>query len=446
MNATFGLGPSLLVVLPELGLGALSFIVLLLDLRWTEAQRKNIAVVSALGLGLLAIVTLILTPDVIKLVATQANPNISPDVLKSMSFWGGMIRYDSLTHIFKVMVLAAGAITSLIASDVKGIGRKGEFYIILIVSSLGMVLMAGASDLIMVFLALETTSIPLYILAGFKRGDNKSMESGMKYFLFGSFASAMMLYGLSLLYGFSGQTNLYQLAQYLTTDAFVGNPVPVLASLVLIVVGFGFKISAVPFHFWTPDVYEGAPTPVTAFLSVASKAASFALLVRFLIAVFPSTVVIGGSQIQNFWVQLVVASAVISMTVGNVVALSQKNIKRMLAYSSIAQAGYTLVGVAAIQSATVSGQADAVASVGFYMFMYVFTNLLAFAVVILFSNATGSETIADLAGLSRRSPFLALMMTLALLSLAGVPPAAGFVGKFFLFRAAVQSNLTWLAL
>jgi len=206
--------------LPELGLGALSFIVLLLDLRWTEAQRKNIAVVSALGLGLLAIITLILTPDVIKMVATQANPNISPDALKSMSFWGGMIRYDALTHIFQVMVLAAGAITSLISADVKGIGRKGEFYIILIVSSLGMVLMAGASDLIMAFLALETTSIPLYILAGFKRGDNKSMESGMKYFLFGSFASAMMLYGLSLLYGFSGQTNLYQLAQYLTTDAF----------------------------------------------------------------------------------------------------------------------------------------------------------------------------------------------------------------------------------
>ena len=258
----------------------------------------------------------------------------------------------------------------------------------------------------MAFLALETTSIPLYILAGFKRGDSKSMESGMKYFLFGSFASAIMLYGLSLLYGFSGQTNLYQLAQYLTTDAFANNPVPVLAALVLIVVGFGFKISAVPFHFWTPDVYEGAPTPVTAFLSVASKAASFALLVRFLIAVFPSTVVIGGAEIQNFWVQLMVASAVISMTLGNVVALSQKNIKRMLAYSSIAQAGYTLVGVAAIQSATVAGQADAVASVGFYMFMYVFTNLLAFAVVILFSNATGSETIADLAGLSRPQPVL----------------------------------------
>ena len=432
MNASFTLGQSLLVVLPELGLGALSFIVLLLDLRWSEAQRKNIAVVSAVGLGLLALIPLIIYPG-------------SPSTPSGL-YWGGMIRYDSLSQIFTVMVLAAGAITSLISADVKGIGRKGEFYIILIVSSLGMVLMAGSADLIMAFLALETTSIPLYILAGFKRGDVRSMESGMKYFLFGSFASAIMLYGLSLLYGFSGQTNLYQLAQHLTTDAFANNPVPVLASLVLIIVGFGFKISAVPFHFWTPDVYEGAPTPVTAFLSVASKAASFALLVRFLIAVFPSSIVIGGSEIQGFWVQLMVASAVISMTVGNVVALSQKNIKRMLAYSSIAQAGYTLVGVAAIQSATVAGQADAVASVGFYMFMYVFSNLLAFAVVILFTNATGSETIADLAGLSRRSPFLALMMTLALLSLAGVPPAAGFIGKFFLFRAAVQSNLTWLAI
>ncbi|MCA0455789.1 MAG: NADH-quinone oxidoreductase subunit N [Chloroflexi bacterium] len=428
----FTLGQSLLVVLPEFGLAALTFIVLLLDLRWSETQRKNIAVVSGVGLGLLALIPLIIYPG-------------SPSTPVGL-YWGGMIRYDALSQIFKVMVLAAGAITSLISADVKGIGRKGEFYIILIVSSLGMTLMSSAADLIMAFLALETTSIPLYILAGFKRGDSRSMESGMKYFLFGSFASAIMLYGLSLLYGFSGQTNLYQLAQYLNSDAFASNPVPVLASLVLVIVGFGFKISAVPFHFWTPDVYEGAPTPVTAFLSVASKAASFALLVRFLIAVFPATVVIGGTEIQNFWVQLMVASAVISMTVGNVVALSQKNIKRLLAYSSIAQAGYTLVGVAAIQSATVAGQADAVASVGFYMFMYVFTNLLAFAVVILFSEATGSETIADLAGLSRRNPFLALMMTVALLSLAGVPPAAGFVGKFFLFRAAVQSDLTWLAI
>jgi NADH-quinone oxidoreductase subunit N len=366
-------------------------------------------------------------------------------MLRQMSFWGGMVRYDVLAQIFKVMVVAAAAITSLMSIDVRGVGRKGEFYLVVIVSTLGMTLMAGSSDLIMAFVALETTSIPLYVLAGFKRNDARSAESGMKYFLFGSFASAIMLYGLSLLYGFTGQTNLYQLAQYMSSEAFAGNPIPVLGAMVLVVVGFGFKISAVPFHFWTPDVYEGAPTPVTAFLSVASKAASFALLVRFFVAVFPASLVIGGQEIQNFWVQLLAASAVISMTIGNVVALAQRNIKRLLAYSSIAQAGYTLIGVAALQSTAEATQAQAVASVGFYMFMYMFTNLLAFAVVVLFSEATGSETIADLAGLSRRSPWLALMMTLALLSLGGVPPTAGFFGKFFVFNAAVQSGLTWLA-
>lgn len=444
--AEFTLWPSLLAVLPEFGLAALAFIVLVLDLQWTETRRRQIAIVSGVGLGILAVMTLVLSPDVIRDAARQANPAITEEALRQMSLWGGMIRYDSLAHIFKVMVLAAAAITCLISIDVTGIGKKGEFYLILIVSAMGMTLMAGSSDLIMAFLALETTSIPLYILAGFRRGDNKSIESGMKYFLFGSFASALMLYGLSLLYGFTGQTNLYLIAQYLGGDAFANNPIPVLGAMTLVVVGFGFKISAVPFHFWTPDVYEGAPTPVTAFLSVASKAASFALLLRFFVAVFPNTVVIGNANIQDFWIQLMTVASVVSMLVGNLIALAQKNIKRLLAYSSIAQAGYTLMGVAAIQSVTMEGQAQAVASVGYYMFMYVFTNLLAFAVVIVVAEATGSETIANLAGLSKRNPMLALMMTLGLLSLAGVPPAAGFVGKFFLFQAAVQSGLVWLAI
>ncbi len=432
MGATTDLGAALLAVLPEIGLAILATVVLALDLIWPESRRRSLSVVAGVGLLLLALVPLLVYPG-------------SPATPEGL-YWGGMVRHDLLSQIFKVMILAAAGLTSLMAVDANGIGRKGEFYVVLIVSTLGMTLMAGAADIIMVFLALETTSIPLYILAAFKRGDTRSSESGLKYFLFGSFASAILLYGLSLLYGFSGQTSLYQIAQYLTSEAFANNPLPVLGALVMVVVGFGFKISAVPFHFWTPDVYEGAPTPVTAFLSVASKAASFALLVRFLVAVFPSTLVIGTQEIQNFWVQLFSASALISMTLGNVVALAQRNIKRLLAYSSIAQAGYTLIGIAAIQSTSAGGSAQAVAAVSFYMFMYVFTNLLAFAVIILFSEATGSETIADLAGLSRRNPWLALMMTIALLSLAGVPPAAGFFGKFFLFQAAVQSGLTWLAI
>lgn len=425
---------SLPAIAPEIGLVVLAIVVLFLDVYLPESQRRNIAYVTAAGLALLAITPLIWGPP---------GPD-SAAAAQNYLYWGGMVRHDVLSQIFKVMVLLAGALTALMAIDMKKLGRRGEFYLIVIVSTLGASLVASAADLVMVFLGVETLSIPLYILASFKRDDARSSESGMKYFLFGSFASALMLFGLSILYGFTGQTNIYAIADHLA-QTLSNAPIPVLTAMVLVVVGFGFKIGAVPFHFWTPDMYEGAPTPVTAFVSVASKAASFALLVRFLVAVFPEALVIGGQPMQDFWVQLAAVMAVVSMTLGNVLALSQRNIKRLLAYSSIAQAGYTLIGVAAIQAQTVDGQAQAVASIGFYMFMYTFTNILAFAVVVAFSEATGSETIADLAGLNRRSPWLALTMTVALLSLGGIPPTAGFFGKFFLFTAAVRANLTWLA-
>lgn len=418
---------SLPSIAPEIGLTILAVIVLFLDVYLPESQRRSIAYVTAGGLALLAILPIIWGPPA----------GSGTELL----YWGGMVRHDSLSQIFKVIVLLGGALSALMAIDMKGMGRRGEFYLIIVVSTLGASLISCAADLIMVFLGLETLTIPLYVLAAFKRNDARSSESGMKYFLFGSFASAILLFGLSLLYGFTGQTNIYAIADQLGA-AMNSAPIPVLMAMVLIVAGFGFKIGAAPFHFWTPDMYEGAPTPVTAYVSVASKAASFALLIRFLIAVFPDTLVIGDQGIQSFWVQLAAVMAVVSMTLGNVLALSQRNIKRLLAYSSIAQAGYTLIGVAAIQSQTEQG----VAAVGFYMFMYTFTNILAFAVVLLFSEATGSETIADLAGLNRRSPWLALAMTIALLSLAGIPPAAGFFGKFFLFNAAVEAGLAWLAI
>jgi len=338
--------------------------------------------------------------------------------------------------------LLAGAVTCLMAAGDKGVGDKGEFYLIVIVATLGGLMMSSAADLILVFVALETLSIPLYMLASFRRGDQRSAEGGMKYFLYGAFASAIMLFGFSLLYGFAGTTNLAGIADAMNGGLEDGL-VAVMTALVMVVVGFGFKISAVPFHFWTPDVYEGAPTPVTAFVSVSSKAASFALLLRFLTAVFPAELAIAGVVIQDFWVNLLVVVSIVSMTLGNVVALRQSNIKRLLAYSSIAQAGYTLIGVAALQGANDS---LAVASVSFYMFMYIFTNLLVFGGVILFIAATGKEDIKDLAGLNRRSPWLALFITIGLLSLGGIPPAAGFFGKFFLFQAAVKSNLVGLAL
>ncbi len=436
----FNLLAQLPALAPEIGLVIMAVVVLALDLTLPESKRRNIAIVTAIGLAALALTAFIWPPASVPAGATAAERD------GAILFWGGMIRHDVLSQVFSVMVLLAGSITSLMSIDVHGVGRKGEYYLIIIVATLGACLMAAAADLIMVFVALETTTIPLYTLAGFRRGDGKSSESGMKYFLFGSFTSAVLLFGFSFLYGFTGQTNLYALADYMKSAAFTTNPVPVLGAMVLVLVGFGFKISAVPFHFWTPDVYEGAPTPVTAFISVASKAASFALLLRFFVAVFPADLIIGGQTIHGFWIQLVIAISVITMTFGNVVALSQKNIKRLLAYSSIAQAGYTLVGLAALQSQVPLVQQQSVAAIAFYMFMYTFTNLLAFAVIILFSEATGSETIADLAGLSRRSPWLALTMTIALLSLGGVPPAAGFFGKFFLFQAAVNAGLAWLAI
>ena len=425
----FDLWAQLPSVLPEIGLTVLAVVVLFADIYGSVATRRNVVYVSAVGMALLALVPLVWQPD--------------PALYENgILLWGGMVNYDPLSQIFKVMLLLAGAVTCLMAAGDKGVGDKGEFYLIVIVATLGGLMMSSAADLILVFVALETLSIPLYMLASFRRGDQRSAESGMKYFLYGAFASAIMLFGFSLLYGFAGTTNLAGIADAMSGGLGDG-VVAVMTALVMVVVGFGFKISAVPFHFWTPDVYEGAPTPVTAFVSVSSKAASFALLLRFLTAVFPADLAVAGVLIQDFWVNLLVVVSIVSMTLGNVVALRQSNIKRLLAYSSIAQAGYTLIGVAALQGANDS---LAVASVSFYMFMYIFTNLLVFGAVILFIAKTDTEEISDMAGLNRRSPWLALFITIGLLSLGGIPPAAGFFGKFFLFQAAVNSNLVGLAL
>jgi NADH-quinone oxidoreductase subunit N len=452
----FNVWTSLPAVAPEIGLTILAAVILLLDayLPQRKHRSRDIAFVAAAGMAALA-----LTPFI------WAAP-----VGSSELFWGGMIRHDALGQIFTVMLVLGGAITCLIAIEDSGAGKKGEFHLIIIIAVLGGCLMAKAADLVMVFVALETLSIPLYMLAAFKRTDGKSAESGLKYFLFGSFASAIFLYGLSLLFGFTGVTGLAQIAAALNSGAVTAGAFPVLLALVLIIVGFSFKISAVPFHFWTPDVYEGAPTPVTAFLSTASKAASFMLLLRFLIEVFglpsapgeaSSLVTVNGTEIQGFWVSLLTVFSVLTMTLGNVMALRQSSFKRLLAYSSIAQAGYTLMGLAALQwqppaaysdldiaaiPAGLHGQNMAIASIAFYMFMYTFTNLVVFGGIIYFTEKTGREKISDFAGLQRRSPWLALAMTIGLLSLGGIPPAAGFFGKLFLFQAAVNAGLVGLAL
>ncbi len=346
------------------------------------------------------------------------------------SLWGGMLRHDWLAFVFQMVFLVGAAATALFAMDVESLGKRGEFYILLLASTLGMMLMAAAGDLVMLYLAIETTSIPMYVLAGFLHGDLKSTEAGFKYLLFGAMASAIMLYGFTLLYGFTGETSLQALPVAIARS-HLGMPA-LLGVLVLMLVGFGFKTSVVPLHFWAPDVYQGAPTPVTGFLSTASKAAGFAVLLRVLLSAFPQAT-------MPYWGALLAAVSVATMVLGNTLAIAQKDIKRMLAYSSIAHAGYILVGLVAL---TRLGYAAVI----FYLGVYLLSNLVAFGVVAMVEKADGSNEIADYAGLGKRAPWLALALMFALLSLSGTPPFGGFVGKAWLFGAAVKADLVWLAI
>ena len=403
---------TLLIVLPEILLLVLAGIILVVGLTSQRSRGLLLAWLTALGLTGILVITLL-----------YGRPGES-----ELLIFGGMLRHDWMAFSFKVLFLFAAAMTALLSIDVGQVEDHGEYYALLVVATLGMSLMASSADLIMLFLAIEMTSIPLYILAGFMKGDDKSTEAGLKYFLFGALTSAVMLYGFSLLYGFSGDTNIYRLSAGMHAGAV--SPWLIGGMAVLVLVGFSFKISAVPFQFWAPDVYEGAPTPITSFISTASKAAGFAVLLRFMLAVFP--------EIEAEWTTLLAIIAALTMTVGNLLALPQTNIKRLLAYSSIAHVGYALIGLVALSS-------FGTASVIFYLIGYVVTNTAAFAVVILFARSAGSDEIADYAGLSRRSPGLALVLLVALLSLGGMPPFAGFVTKFYVFAAAVESGWIWLA-
>lgn len=413
---------NILAILPEILLLVLAVLVLALDLT-LKTNRRSLGWFTGVGLLVIFAISVL----------------VARPTLDSQSLWGGMVRFDWLGFTFKMLFLFAAAITCLFSIDVDRLGSRGEFYILLLSSTIGMCFMASAGDLVMLYLAIETTSIPLYVMAGFMTRDPKSTESGFKYLLFGALTSTIMLYGFSLLYGFSGQTNLEAIASAASSLPIV----PLVGSLLLVLVGFGFKISAVPFHFWAPDVYEGAPTPVAGFLSTASKAAGFAVLVRVLISVFPSLGVAGTET--PIWVTIISVLAVVTMTLGNTLALAQKNIKRLLAYSSIAHAGYTLIGVAAFSQVGDFSRLG-LTSVVFYMLAYMITNLAAFGVVVVFWRITCSDDIASYAGLSRRSPGLALVMMVAFLSLAGMPPLGGFISKVFVFAAAVNAGLIWLAI
>ena len=409
------LNTGLVAVLPEILLLILAFTVMGFDLFLSGAGKRLLSRVAIGGLIVVLVVTLLLP-------ATG-------------SAFGGMIYVDGWVALFRMLFIVAALLISFISLDAKEIEQNGEYYGLLIFATLGMSLMAASRDLIMLYVAMETTSISLYLLAGFLRADKRSAESGIKYFLFGAFTSTIMLYGFSLLFGFTGATGYEAVAAGMGKLMGEQTRWLVMVSLGLVLVGFGFKISAVPFHFWAPDVYEGAPTPVTAFISVASKAAGFAVLIRFLLVIFPLA--------RSEWVALLSALSVVTMTLGNVLAIPQRNIKRMLAYSSIAQAGYVLIGVVSVSNPKVEPYGPA--SALFYLGAYMLTNIVAFAVVIAVTNALGTEDMQGLYGLSRRSLGLGVAMIAAMLSLGGVPPMAGFFAKLGVFAAAVGQGLVWLA-
>ena len=412
-----------LALAPEIALLVILFCVLLYEKLFKPSNPRQVGLFTAWG----GVAVLVLTAALFWLFD---QPGRTWGVSESV-FWGGMMRNDLVTFVFRLMFFSALILTALLSMDVPRL-QKIEYYALLIMATIGFSLMAASTDLIMVYVALETASISSYLLAGFYTGERRSSEAGMKYFVYGAFTTAVMLYGMSLVYGVTGATNLYVIGDVLTGRPIDGVQPLLLLAAVLVVVGFAFKTSIVPYHFWAPDVYEGAPTPFTGFLSTASKAAGFAVFLR----VFLSGAL--GPVIQGGWWAMLIAMCIITMLLGNFVAIYQTNIKRLLAYSSIAQAGYALIGLVTLTQ-------DGSGATLFYLLMYVFTNIAAFGVIILVSNATGADEIKDLNGLNRRSPFLALVMLFAVLSLGGIPPTAGFFGKFFLFKAAVDAGLWWLA-
>ncbi len=361
-------------------------------------------------------------------------------LIYALALWGrqeygfqNFLILDNYALFFKIIFLLTAALTILMS--IRYLQEEGfdygEYYALILFATVGMMLMAAAADLIIIFLGLETFSLSVYVLAGFFRNEPKANESALKYFLLGAFSSGFLLYGIALIYGASGTTNLKKIYDIVSKISTFPDPL-LLIGMALLIVGFGFKVASVPFHMWTPDVYEGAPTSITAFMSVGPKAAGFAAFLRvFLYAL---------SSLQTDWSWVLWVLAVLTMTLGNIVAIAQKNIKRMLAYSSIAHAGYILV-------AMVAANELGVASILYYILAYAFMNLGAFAVVILYGRK-GEENIniSDYSGLASKYPLLALAMAIFMFSLAGIPPTAGFVGKFYIFSAAVKAGYIWLAI
>ena len=355
-----------------------------------------------------------------------------------VSLFLGMIRLDVFSSFFKILLLLATAATILFSlrSEELDARLKGEYYALLLAITLGMFLMTSSTNLLMIFISLETVSLTSYILAGFLTHNPRSSEAAFKYITYGAVASGTMLFGLSLLFGMTGTGDLVQINGHLTELLASGEvaPLAVLIAITFVLAGVGYKIASVPFHMWSPDVYEGAPIPITAFLSVASKSAGFALFIRFFYTGFGT---LGLMEAVDWPFMLAIVSA-LTMTVGNLAALPQQNVKRLLAYSSIAHGGYLLMGGVLLTS-------EGVGAILFYLVAYLFMNLGAFYVVVLIANEAGSEMVEGYRGLSSRAPLVAGAMVIFLVSLAGIPPFAGFFGKWLLFTAVIEQGYYWLA-
>jgi NADH-quinone oxidoreductase subunit N len=360
---------------------------------------------------------------------------------EGITLFEGMVVLDGFAVFFKVLTALATAIVIFMSIDCAELAERtqAEYYLFLLSVLLGMFLLSSASDIVMLYLALELVSIPSYLLAGYLKGKASSTEASMKYVVYGATASGVMIYGFSLLYGMTGSTQMSEIGRVLTLGTA---PLPAMLAAVMVTVGFGYKIAAVPFHMWSPDVYEGAPTPVTAFLSVGPKAAGFAVLVRFFYTVFASPDGADGmwklsSSVD--WPFLFAVLSAVTMTVGNLVAINQRNVKRLLAYSSIAHAGYMLMGFVLLTTVGLK-------AILFYLVVYLFMNLGAFYVVVLVANGSRSEDISDFSGLGSRAPLAAVSLAIFLFALTGIPPFSGFIGKVYLFAEVINRGVYWLAL
>jgi NADH-quinone oxidoreductase subunit N len=405
---------------------------LTLDLAWLRRaemseRRRTLGAVTVVGL----------LAAVIPLWQLMGQP--------SQALLGGTLAVDSLTIFFKLVIIGLTVITVLISMDYD-VGRHvGEYFAVLLFGAIGMMLLISAEELLTIFVALELTSICLYILTAFHKGELRSQEAAVKYFMFGAISSAFLLFGLSYVFGVTGATSLQGIREF-TKTAPVEQVSPLLAvGLLFVIVGFGFKVAIAPFHLWAPDAYEGAPTPVTAYIATGSKVASFFVLLKVLFIGFAG---MEGSafwgHFSSGWTMLVAITGALSMVLGNCAAIVQRNVKRLLAYSSIAHAGYIFIGITA---ATKMGAT----SVLFYIIVYGLTNLGAFGVVAALASRAGGDEMKNFDGMARRAPFLSLLMLIFVLSLAGVPPLGGFFGKFYLFAAAVQRDaqnfgLLWLVI